>query len=104
MSSYVWEFSNGTKSFGANPKRAFGDNGSYDGQLTVTDETGLSATRSFSVNVDNVPPSVNAGPDTTADWGRIVAFNGQATDPGSTDQSTLQYSWDFGDGTPSASG
>jgi hypothetical protein len=33
-----------------------------------------------------------------------VAFIGQATDPGTADQSTLQYTWDFGDGTPSASG
>jgi hypothetical protein len=104
IDSYVWEFSNGTKSFGPNPKRAFKDNGDYDGQLTVTDETGLSATRSFSVVVSNVVPSVNAGPDTTADWGRPVAFNGQATDPGADDQPTLQYTWDFGDGTPSASG
>src|SRR4051794_31699022 len=31
IDSYVWEFSNGTKSYGANPKRAFGDNGVYDG-------------------------------------------------------------------------
>jgi PKD domain/Bacterial Ig-like domain (group 3) len=51
-----------------------------------------------------VKPSVNAGPDTTADWGRLVQFNGQASDPGSGDQSTLQYTWTFGDGTPSASG
>jgi hypothetical protein len=104
ISSYIWEFSDGTKSFGPSPKRSFRDDGTYDGQLTVTDETGLSATRSFTVVIDNVPPSVNAGPDTTADWGRPVAFNGQATDPGSNDQATLQYSWDFGDGSPSASG
>ena len=49
-------------------------------------------------------PSVNAGPDTTADWGRPVQFNGQATDPGSNDQATLQYTWTFGDGSPSATG
>src|SRR5262249_40193309 len=58
----------------------------------------------FSVTVANQDPAVNAGPDTTADWGRPVAFNGQATDPGADDQSTLQYSWDFGDGSPSATG
>ena len=104
IASYVWEFSNGTKSFGPSPQRAFGDNGVYDGQLTVTDITGLSATRDFTVSVANVAPSVNAGPDTTADWGRLVAFNGQATDPGWIDQPTLQYTWTFGDGTPSASG
>src|SRR5206468_2689792 len=83
IDSYVWEFSNGTKSYGANPQRAFGDNGVYDGQLTVTDVTGLSTTRSFTVDVSNVKPSVNAGPDTTPDWGRPVQVNGQATDPGS---------------------
>jgi hypothetical protein len=104
IASYVWEFSNGTKSFGPAPQRAFDDNGVYDGQLTVTDVTGLSATQSFTVSVANVKPSVNAGPDTTSDWGRPVQFNGQATDPGANDQATLQYTWSFGDGTPSASG
>jgi hypothetical protein len=104
IASYVWDFSNGTKSFGPSPQRAFGDNGTYDGQLTVTDVTGLSATQSFTVSVANVKPSVNAGPDTTSDWGRPVQFNGQATDAGSGDQGTLQYTWDFGDGSPSASG
>jgi PKD domain-containing protein len=104
IDSYVWEFSNGTKSYGPTPQRTFGDNGTYDGQLTVTDVTGLSKTESFSVSVQNENPSVNAGPDTTSDWGRPVQFNGQATDPGSDDQATLQYTWDFGDGSPSASG
>jgi PKD domain-containing protein len=104
IDSYVWEFSNGTKSFGPNPKRTFADDGVYDGQLTVTDITGLSTTQSFTVDVSNVKPSVNAGPDTTEDWGRAVQLNGQATDPGSNDQSTLQYTWTFGDGSPSATG
>ena len=104
IASYVWEFSNGTKSFGPSPQRTFGDNGVVDGQLTVTDVTGLSATQSFAVSVANAKPSVNAGPDTTGDWGRLVQFNGQATDPGSDDQSTLQSTWSFGDGSPSATG
>jgi hypothetical protein len=62
------------------------------------------ASQTFEVNVGNASPVVTAGPDTTADWGRPVAFNGQATDPGSADQSTLTYKWTFGDGTPSATG
>lgn len=103
ISSYVWDFSDGTKSYGPAPKRAFGDNGLYDGQLTVTDITGKTAARSFTVAVSDLAPVVNAGPDTTADWGRAVQFNGQATDPGWIDQATLQYTWVFGDGLPSAS-
>ena len=104
IASRVWQFSNGTTSYGPAPKRAFGDDALYDGQLTITDVTGLSATRSFDVAVSNASPAANAGPDTTADWGRPVGFNGQATDPGWLDQPTLQYTWEFGDGSPSASG
>lgn len=104
IASRVWQFSNGTTSYGPAPQRAFGDDAVYDGQLTITDVTGLTATRSFDVAVSNVAPAANAGPDTSADWGRPVAFNGQATDAGWGDQPTLQHTWEFGDGSPSASG
>ena len=102
ITGYVWNFSNGTTSFGPSPQRTFLDDGLLDGQLTVTDQTGLTATRSFTVDVDNVNPVANAGPDDSEDWGRPVQFNGQATDPGSAD--SLEYEWDFGDGSPSATG
>ncbi len=42
-------------------------------------------------SIDNDAPAVSAGPGTTAAWGRQVAFNGSATDPGADDQSTLTY-------------
>ena len=99
-----WDFSDGGVAFGLMPFHTFQDNAIYSGLLTATDPTGLSNSVAFSVTVGNQDPVVNAGPDTTADWGRLVAFNGQATDPGAGDQSTLQYVWDFGDGSPSASG
>jgi len=102
--AFRWDFSDGGVAFGPQPFHTFQDNGVFSGQLTATDPTGLSNVVNFSVTVANQDPSVNAGPDTTADWGRLVAFNGQATDPGADDQSTLQYSWDFGDGSPSATG
>lgn len=100
-----WDFSDGGVAFGATPFHTFADNGTFSGQLTATDTTGLSSTTTFSIDVSNQNPVVSAGPDTTSAWGRLVAFNGSATDPGSADQATLTYSWDFGDGTPpSASG
>lgn len=99
-----WDFSDGGVAFGASPQHTFQGPGVYSGLLTATDATGLTATTPFSVTVHDVAPSVNAGPDTTTAWGRSVAFNGQATAGGSSEQSTLQYSWDFGDGSPSASG
>jgi len=102
--TYVWNFSDGGVAFGVKPSHAFQGPGSYSGQLTVTDIVGNHSAQAFSVAVDNLAPVVTAGPDTTAAWGRQVAFNGSAVDPGANDQSTLSYSWSFGDGTPSATG
>ncbi len=98
--AFRWDFSDGGVAFGPTPSHTFTDNGVYSGQLTATDPTGLSNVKAFTVTVSNADPIANAGPDTTADWGRNVTFGGSATDPGAADQSTLQYSWDFGDGTP----
>src|SRR5206468_1429500 len=52
----------------------------------------------------NAPPVPNAGPATSGAWGRLIAFHGQAVDPGSGDQATLAYRWDWGDGTPGTGG
>ena len=51
IESYVWKFSNGTTSYGANPQRTFNAAGAYDGELTVTDSSGLKATRNFTVSI-----------------------------------------------------
>ncbi len=99
-----WDFSDGGVAFGANPQHAFQGSGTYSGLLTATDATGLSSSATFSIVVANLAPVVAAGPDTTAAWGRPVAFNGSAVDPGADDQTTLTYSWSFGDGSPSATG
>jgi len=104
ITSYVWEFSDGTRSFGASPQRAFGDDGQFNGQLTVTDMTNLSGTGNFNVDITNRAPVANAGPNTGGAWGTQIALNGQAVDPGSDDQATLTYQWSFGDGTPGAGG
>lgn len=104
IESHVWSFSDGTTSYGESPQRSFADDGVHSGQLTVTDITGLSATRAFSVTVANALPTAQAGPDTSGAWGRPIAFTGQGVDPGSGDQATLTYSWDWGDGTPGTGG
>lgn len=95
-----WDFSDGGVAFGPQPFHTFTDGGTYSGLLTATDATGLTSSTTFSINVASLAPVVTAGPNTTSAWGRLVAFNGSATAPGSDDQATLTYSWDFGDGTP----
>jgi PKD repeat protein len=99
-----WDFSDGGVAFGAHPVHTFGGSGLYSGQVTATDATGLTSSTTFSVAITNQPPAVDAGPAAGAAWGIPVALNGSATDPGIDDQSTLTYRWDFGDGSPSATG
>jgi hypothetical protein len=103
-SSLVWNFSDHGVAYGFSPFHTFQDADTFSGQLVVTNIGGNQATKAFTVQVNNVPPVVSAGPDTTAPWGVPVAFNGSGTAPGADDQSTLVYSWTFGDGTPSATG
>ncbi len=100
----VWNFSDGGVAYGAKPQHTFPGALTYSGEVTAYDATGLTAMTTFSVAITNLPPVVFAGPNTSSAWGRLVAFNGSATDPGTADQPTLTYSWDFGDGSPSASG
>jgi len=51
IESYVWKFSNGTTSYGKSPSRTFATPGVYDGELTVTDESGQKAVRNFTVTI-----------------------------------------------------
>jgi hypothetical protein len=99
-----WDFSDGGVAFGPTASHVFADNGSYTGLLTATDQTGNIATKTFAVSITNVTPATDAGPDAGGLWGVPIALNGAGTDPGSADQATLRYQWNFGDGSPSASG
>jgi hypothetical protein len=102
--SLVWNFSDGGVAFGQHPQHTFHGPGTYNGQLTVTDGDGNVGYASFSVSILNLPPVANAGPSMSAEWGVPVTLNGSALDPGTDEQPFLHYSWDFGDGSPSASG
>jgi hypothetical protein len=100
----VWHFSDGGVAYGLSPQHTFHGPGMYSGQLVITDSDGNTSTASFDAAIANLPPVASAGPDTAAEWGVPVALNGSAVDPGTDEQSLLTYSWNFGDGSPSASG
>jgi hypothetical protein len=78
-----------------------GDDEDQTVTVTATDSDGALRTTTFRLFVGNVAPSVNAGPDQTADEAQPVSFSGAFTDPGSGDTHTI--TWSFGDGA-SASG
>ncbi|HEX2195327.1 MAG TPA: S8 family serine peptidase, partial [Actinomycetota bacterium] len=83
----------------------YGDNGTFDVSIDVTDDDGGTGTDGFTLTVDNVAPTaaidltdainVNGTPTIIGDSGTPVDFSARSTDPGSDD---LAASWDWGDG------
>ena len=53
VASSVWKFSDGSVAYGEGPAKTFSKPGTVTGQLKVTDSSGLSATRDFSVYVSS---------------------------------------------------
>jgi len=93
-----WDFSDGGVAFGPNPQHTFTDGTvTYSGMLTATDATGLTSTATFSVQVNNVNPTVSAGPAKTSPWGLPVSFHANGADAGAIDNLSLLYTWDFND-------
>jgi len=96
--SYTWDFGDGppTVTEDLTPDHVYGDNGTYVVTLTVL---GLhySGVDQMTVTVQNVAPTVNAGPDMTVDEGTPLTFTGGFSDPGWLDTHAIE--WDFGDGS-----
>ena len=74
----------------------YADDGVFTVTATVTDNDGGEGSGTVIVTVNNVPPTVEAGPDQTVDEGETINFAGSFNDPGIADTHTIQ--WDFGDG------
>lgn len=99
--TYSWDFGDGSgPGHTATPQHKYADDGVYTGQVVVTDSTGLTDTKDFTVHVSNVAPNVTVvpGAPVTVAWGKPLTLKAQAVDPGAADQSTLTYDWDFADG------
>lgn len=60
ISSYFWDFKDGSTSNQANPSHTFGDPGTYGVSLTVADEDGLKSTKTVTVTVN---PAANEAPN-----------------------------------------
>ena len=65
--------------------------------LRVADNDGFSGTDSTTVTINNVPPTIDAGPDQTTKEGKEISISAAFTDPGLLDTHTAQIDW--GDGT-----
>ncbi len=99
--SYTWDFDDGSTAVGISTTHSYGDNGIYVVSLTVFG-LGYSGVDHMTVTVQNVAPTVNAGPDMTGDEGTPLTFTGGFSDPGWLDAHAIN--WDFGDAAPPVSG
>jgi PKD repeat protein len=95
--SYTWDFGDGniTMVDVAVITHAFSTGGSYDVNLTVTDETGLNGSVVHTINV-GVPMADFTFWPSAPNLGDAVIFDASASqDP---DGTIVSYTWDFGDG------
>jgi PKD repeat protein len=75
----------------------YGDNGEYTITLTVEDDDGGVITKTQTVEIYNVAPTIEIFlvPE-SGDEGALISFSSTATDPGSDD---LTFTWNWDDGT-----
>ncbi len=99
IASRSWNFGDGATSTLANPSRTYAASGTYNVTLTVTDNGGLTHSRTTAVTVGgtgNVAPVANF---TASVSGLTATFTDTSTD---SDGSIVTRGWDFGDGTTSS--
>jgi len=98
ISSYAWDFGDGSNGTGVNASHNFASAGTYTVMLTVTDNSG--ATNATSTNVSVTAPPVNVAPTasfTSSCTDLSCSFNGSASSD--SDGTISSYAWDFGDGS-----
>ncbi|WP_372710392.1 PKD domain-containing protein [Arthrobacter rhombi] len=100
VASYAWDFGDGKSATGAKPSHQYAAAGTYTVKLTVKDSTGAeSAVVSAGVAVGHDKP---VGSFTAQSSDMSVSVDASASK--ASDGATMQYSWDWGDGSASGTG
>lgn len=96
ISSYSWNFGDGTTATGARVSRTYAGSGTYTVTLTVTDNVGAtnSTDKSVTVSAANVAPTASFSFNCS---GLTCSFDG--TPSTDSDGTISSYAWNFGDGT-----
>ena len=104
--TYAWDFGDGGAAFGDEAEHTYLMPGSFTATVTVTDETGESASEEIVITVSDPPgnraPSVEGAALPASGKAPLdVRLTAQGSDP---DGDTLTYAWEFGDGSAPVSG
>jgi PKD repeat protein len=98
IASYQWKYGDGSTGTGVTSSHAYAAAGSYQVQLTVTDDVGQAGTSSTVVATLATPPTATftflpAAPAVNQN----VTFNASSSAPGAR-RTIASYNWTFGDG------
>lgn len=97
VSSYAWDFGDGSTATGATAAHTYAAPGDYTVRLTVTDNDGLTGTTTRTVTASARPNQAPVAAFTsTTDF---LALAVDATGSSDADGTVALYAWDFGDGT-----
>jgi serine protease len=103
ISSYSWDFGDGSSGSGVNTSHLYAAAGSYTISLTVTDNDGASNSSNSPLNLT----AVNAQFTLSRPASQSISFDASTSSvigaSGGT-PSIVSYSWDFGDGSPIETG
>ena len=98
----TWDYGDGSPTeTGASFSHNYATLGTYTVTATAADEDGGSRTASFQVNYRNLAPLPVIATTTSTPEGSVVTLTATASDPGGD---TFEVEWDFGDGSPTATG
>ncbi|MFN8459162.1 MAG: PKD domain-containing protein [Anaerolineae bacterium] len=104
--SYAWNFGDGATADGSSVSHSYAQFGTYQITLIVTDNDGLTAQATHTVQVDEpvqlqLPPVVAFTGPVNGTVGQSLSFDASAShDP---DGQIVSYAWNFGDGTTQSS-
>jgi PKD repeat protein len=105
ITSYSWNFGDGSSGTGKNPAHTFGAANSYVVTLTVTNDRSLTASATQTLSVATAPTTTGTLPTAVfsvspaaAGVGETIFFNASTSAPGAGHTIT-SYTWTFGDGT-----
>jgi len=97
--SFNWDFGNGTQSTEVSPVHVFQEQGDYTVTLTAIDLFGGESKAMLSISVTNIEPWIVVSNVTGMHYpGKPLHFT-VAADDTSMDLPSLEYTWDFDDGT-----
>jgi gliding motility-associated-like protein len=102
IQSYVWTFGNGDTSHAENPIYCFSKSGVYSVGLTVTSDSGCSATLKTinMITVYNIPSvAFSVSPQPATILSPTIQFTSQSTDQ----YGRVEWEWTFGDNSDSTS-